>query len=364
MLLRRLLPLMVLVSTAFLSSSLIAFGQADYTPERLGFTIYLDGSVQVEYIVSIDPLLPAVNVTLFGRIYDNLLVQDDDKTPVDHRLTSSGATIFTLGSPRTTISYSTQDLVNKSGRIWTFSASPPLDFSIVFPREATIISLSSVPLTIGVQGGQHSLLMRLGSQQVSYITGILGTREVSTLLINKAKSVLDDAKAQGRDVQEAEAKLKEAEAALRTQSYQDAERLATAAIDLASKTVSQTGLPTSQVIAVAAVVAGATLLTAFYVRRRTAQKMTPPYVKRMKSINVSKILEVKPYLRLEDREVIQVLAEMGGEAFESELRERFKLPKTTVWRMMKRLQREGIAEIVKMGGQNLIRLKEPSQTEE
>lgn len=72
---------------------------------------------------------------------------------------------------------------------------------------------------------------------------------------------------------------------------------------------------------------------------------------------VSRIFEEKPHLRQEDKDVLQFLAEKEGAAFESEVRSRFQLPKTTVWRLVKRLEREELVEIRKAGGQNLIKLR-------
>lgn len=72
---------------------------------------------------------------------------------------------------------------------------------------------------------------------------------------------------------------------------------------------------------------------------------------------VSKIMEEKPHLRPEDQEVLMYLAEKEGAAFESEIRGKFQLPKTTIWRLVKRLEREELVEIRKAGGQNLIKLK-------
>jgi uncharacterized membrane protein len=72
---------------------------------------------------------------------------------------------------------------------------------------------------------------------------------------------------------------------------------------------------------------------------------------------VAKIIEDKPHLRPEDRDVLGFLAEKEGAAFESEVRSRFSLPKTTVWRLVKRLEREELVEIRKAGGQNLIKLR-------
>jgi uncharacterized membrane protein len=72
---------------------------------------------------------------------------------------------------------------------------------------------------------------------------------------------------------------------------------------------------------------------------------------------VGKIVEEKPHLRPEDQDVLRYLAEKEGAAFESEIRTKFELPKTTIWRLVKRLEREELVEIRKAGGQNLIKLK-------
>lgn len=72
---------------------------------------------------------------------------------------------------------------------------------------------------------------------------------------------------------------------------------------------------------------------------------------------VAKILEEKPDLRPEDRQVLNFLVEKEGAAFESEIRSKFQLPKTTIWRLVKRLEREELVEIRKAGGQNLIKLR-------
>jgi hypothetical protein len=72
---------------------------------------------------------------------------------------------------------------------------------------------------------------------------------------------------------------------------------------------------------------------------------------------VGRIIEDRPHLRPEDQQVLQFLVEKEGAAFESEIRSKFQLPKTTIWRLVKRLEREDLVEIRKAGGQNLIKLK-------
>jgi len=55
--------------------------------------------------------------------------------------------------------------------------------------------------------------------------------------------------------------------------------------------------------------------------------------------------------------VLKYLAEYGGEAFANEIRERFDLPRTSGWRLIRRLERYEIVEERKLGGQSLISIK-------
>ena len=71
----------------------------------------------------------------------------------------------------------------------------------------------------------------------------------------------------------------------------------------------------------------------------------------------------RPYLRLEDQQVLKYLEEKEGAAFESEIRNKFQLPKTTIWRLVKRLEREDLVEVRKTAGQNLIKLRFEERTD-
>ncbi|MDZ7377198.1 MAG: winged helix-turn-helix transcriptional regulator, partial [candidate division KSB1 bacterium] len=61
-------------------------------------------------------------------------------------------------------------------------------------------------------------------------------------------------------------------------------------------------------------------------------------------------------LRPEDKEVLQYLAGRGGRVLESELRQKFLLPRTSVWRQVRRLERMGYVRVVKEGMQNAVEL--------
>ena len=76
------------------------------------------------------------------------------------------------------------------------------------------------------------------------------------------------------------------------------------------------------------------------------------------SVDLKKIFDKHDTLRLEDREVIKFLAENKGEAFATEIRDRFDLPRSSAWRLIRRLVNNEIVDVVKIGNQSLIRIKE------
>jgi uncharacterized membrane protein len=81
-------------------------------------------------------------------------------------------------------------------------------------------------------------------------------------------------------------------------------------------------------------------------------------VRRRRGPNVDKILKANPQLKKEDKEVIQFLAEKDGKAFEAEIRERFPdMPRTSLWRLVRRLERLEIVEIKRIGLENQVQLK-------
>jgi uncharacterized membrane protein len=81
-------------------------------------------------------------------------------------------------------------------------------------------------------------------------------------------------------------------------------------------------------------------------------------VRRRRGPNVEKTMKAYPQLKKEDKEVIEFLAEKGGKAFEAEIRERFPdMPRTSLWRLVRRLERLEIVEVKKIGLENQVQLK-------
>jgi len=62
-------------------------------------------------------------------------------------------------------------------------------------------------------------------------------------------------------------------------------------------------------------------------------------------------------LRPEEAEVLSFLRERGGRALEAELRRAFpNIPKTSMWRLLRRLEKRGVVKIEKVGLQNVVEL--------
>ena len=79
---------------------------------------------------------------------------------------------------------------------------------------------------------------------------------------------------------------------------------------------------------------------------------------RKRRINVKKIQSQNPTLMKEDIAVIEFLAEKEGKAFEAEIRQRFPdMPRTSLWRLIRRLEGLEIVEVKKIGLENQVQLK-------
>ena len=87
----------------------------------------------------------------------------------------------------------------------------------------------------------------------------------------------------------------------------------------------------------------------------TSSQSTTTIAKEDESFDIEKAID-KPDLREDDKEIIKFIHENGGSALESDLRKKFLLPRTTMWRAVKRLERHGLIEITKKDQQNLIKL--------
>ena len=176
--------LIVLIAT----TSSVGIAQATATPEGLTLTVYFDGAVLVDYLVRLDPESPAANVTLFGQVWESILVIDERDLPLDYAVLHGEITVFSLGAEEATVTYLTQDLTTKNGRFWTVNIIAPINTTVILPTKAAIISLNRVPELIEGDEDHIVLIMPAGLVEVTYVIGVLGTKEHAQIVITAARN--------------------------------------------------------------------------------------------------------------------------------------------------------------------------------
>jgi len=355
-------------------SSFVHYSFSSSSTKVLDFTIYADGTTHVFYQTNVDPQSPDSTVSLFGNTTDNLVAQDENGTLLFSKVNSNSAIIQTLGASVIKIDYDTADLVTKSGKTWTFHVDSLTDFSLLLPKNTVIVGMNTYPLDIQVVDNQSLIDLPSGSTDISYVFGVLGTSQTATLAIEKTREFINNINSEGIKTPLASAKLADANSAFSQDKYSSAEVLANEAKNIASQEQEialSNSKPTSDNIPllIGSGIAGA-VTTAVILIRRTKNSKPVKTIEFFKNDNFvvpdkETIFRIKPELRQEDKDIVTFISENGGQAYESELRKKFLLPRTTTWRAVKRLEREGIIEIEKIDQQNLIKLRKmPEENQE
>jgi uncharacterized membrane protein len=279
---------------ALYASSSLALADDPATLKSLTLRAYLDGYVQVIHELDVDESSPSVNVILLGEP-QGLLVVDEQELLLDFSLADFLVSVDSLGCSWMRTSYFTQDLTSKTGKYWTLRASVPINTTVVLPEEASIISLNAVPDLIESSGDQTTLVMPAGLVEISYVAERIFTEEPTG-------------------------------------------------------GISSWLLFVAVTLLLILIVAGAV----WFLRRRIPK---PPKETEAGSVDVEKLLDREKDLRQEEVQVIRFLAEQNGSAFEAELYERLALPRTTTWRLLKRLEKMEIVEIRKTRRQNIVSVR-------
>jgi len=279
--------------------------QSFASSRTLDFTIYQDGSTHVFYELDVDPLKLEVPVELFGKMIENITIVDEDglllSSEIDHNL----ALIETFGASQISIDYDTQDLVSKTGKIWTFSIDAVEQYSVVTPKNSVIIEMSNFPISMQVENDQSHLVFPSGETSISYY--------ISTLASAQPVQQEDD------------------------------------------------GIDNQLILYIGGIVATAIIATLVIAKRKSRTAESTLIIKDEESKaqipDPESIFKAKQDLREDDKEIVNFIAANGGQAYESELRKKFLQPRTTMWRAVKRLERQGIIEIEKKDLQNIVKLK-------
>ena len=334
----------------------------------IDFIIYQDGSTHVFYQTEADSLSPDFTVKLFGDTIENFVAQDENGLLLETNMKDNIATIETFGASSLTIDYDTHDLVSKDGKIWSFTVDAPLEHTVLMPKNTVIVGMNTIPQSIEIIDEQSYLLLPLGHTEISYSFGISGSAQTALDVINDARNSIEQIKNNGIQTPLADTKLDEALTAYDNGRFTDATDLANEAKNLAiqeqtSTNQSNSTLSNSIIIIIGVVTAAIASAVILKRRKNIVIKETLAVTSKQEktvyqTLDKETIFVLRPNLRDDDKELISFIVDNGGQAYESELRKKFLQPRTTMWRAVKRLEREGIVEIEKKESQNLVKLKD------
>ena len=275
----------------------------------LDFFLFPDGSTHVTYSLDSDPLLPDTEVSLYGDSLENLVAEDENGFLLSTQSEKNILQVETLGSSNILINYDTYSLISKDGKIWSFEIDSPVEFNVVMPENSVIVGMSTFPIDMNVDSDRTKILLPSGPAEITYF---LAVAESSQVLPPEETPVTAD------------------------------------------NDNSMMYLAGGVAVAIAAIAA-----IAIKMKNKPKQIVSVPQTtvvaERNEPFNIEKVLEM-PDLREDDKDIIKFIHENGGSALESDLRKKFLLPRTTMWRAVKRLERHELIEITKKDQQNLIKL--------
>ena len=300
----------LLVASMIIVAALLPIQSSFSTPRDLDLIIYPDGSTHISTEIDVDPFLTDYEVNLFGSTIDNLVVIGDSGFLLDVDVIDDTALIQTFGSSVITIEYDIHDLVSKQGRLWTFSLDSPSDFTLLLPKNSAIVGMTNLPLNMEIINEQNQLTLSSGSTEIDYF---FSTNSISTP-IEETKNENDN----------------------------------------------------SLYIIVGGIITIILVFVVIIIRHKQKDVKTIDEVVKIQKNNIVDleiIFKLKPDLREDDKELVKFIFNNNGEALESELRKNFLQPRTTMWRAVKRLEREGVIEIQKKDLQNLVKLRKNMEEE-
>lgn len=318
----------------------------DPSDQQLHLLVYHDGAVHVQHIFNVNSSMPTVNVTLLSGLVEHLIVVDENGSILDYHLDNQVLVIDSLGAEVVELEYDALDLTNKTHGVWTLVVDVPVNVTLTFPVNTTIIDLSVVPLEIISNEGQTTLTLPMGIHSVSYIIATFAPQEEVREFLDLVASIIMQIQAQGIDTSQAEALLDQAETAFLQGDYQQAELLGNQALTLALS-LETPRIPLMAIVILAGV-SGSALIFILIIRQR-------------RRIDVETILIQFPWLREDQKAVIRYLAQHRNGVFESELREVFHTPKSSMWRLIKKLEEAGLLTVTERRRQNFIQFRVPPQ---
>jgi len=359
------------------SATVTAADESEFQVESTNLQIYRDGLVRVTQTLSVNETLPAVTLPLLNSSVNNFIVLDENQTVLDYEVDGVNLTVFTLGATSVSLQYDTNSLTMKDAEVWTFLVDTPYNLTVQLPEESTVIYLSEPPTAIDTEGNKITLSLFPSQWEISYIFPLtppadfqISDLEVTPHEVEAGEEVIVSVKITNvggqtgsytlqllinQTTEETKTVTLEEGASTTTEFKIIKQTLGTYNIEIdglvdeftvsaASSNGTHSDLIPIEYLVAAAAAAAAIIFVVFLLFRR--------------GYNIEKIFKMHPRLNKEEKSVIEFLAENEGKAFESQIRERFPdIPRTSLWRLVKRLEKLEIIRVKKIGLENQVELK-------
>ncbi len=299
----------ILLAGFIIMAVAMPFQNSYSSTKTMDLIIYSDGSTHIYSEIEVDSLEVDFALSLFGNQIDNFVAIGENDVLLSAEITNDVATIGTFSSSTISINYDIHDLVSKEGRIWTFTLDAPTDYTLLMPENSVIVGMSALPLNMEIVDEKTRLVLPNGLSEINYVFGTSTMFPPTPTPENEFDSTL---------------------------------------------------------IIIGGVVAAAGTIGAVLLKRsqkKPERIATTTMIETGKPVEPETIFNLRPDLREDDKELINFIFNNDGQAFESELRKKFLQPRTTMWRAVKRLERQGIIEIEKKDMQNLVRIKKEVEDE-
>ncbi len=302
--------------------------------------VYSNGYVQVKEYVRPENS-SVVSIPLLGRHVEGVTVTSSNGTPVPFEIENGSIIAFPpAGVGCLNVSYYTPDLTVKRGIIWTVSVvNMSTPFWIKLPSNAVIVDMSAIPLQIH----GNVLLMPKGTQNVSYILQY----NTSTTATTSSGSSTSSTSASSTTPSWTSSTT-ETGGSLTSSTGGSGSSAGPSTTSQKGGKEKQGNEKKAAVVGGICAAAGAILVGIALSKRKAGYPSRDVF---MEEIN-------RPELDLNDDEkkALIYIYDRGGKVSQAEVREALELPKTTAWRMFRRLEEKGLIRIIKKRKGNEIEL--------
>jgi len=313
----------LLVASMIIVAAVMPIQSSFSSPRILDLIIYPDGSTHVSTEIDVDPLVTDFELDLFGSTIDNFVVVSENGFLLTTDIIDDTALIETFGSSAITVEYDIHDLVSKQGRVWTFSLDAPSDFTLLLPKNSAIVGMTNLPINMEIINDHNQLTLSAGNAEINYLFSSIPIIPDPMIPVNPTPQ---------------------------------SDYLTYAVIG---------GIIVAAVMGVVTIIRIKQKTIKPIHDQQTIQKTETIDTETIdtETIDTETIFKLKPDLREDDKEIVRFISNNGGQVLESELRKKFLQPRTTMWRAVKRLERNGVIEIEKKDLQNLVKLRKNMEEE-